>query len=377
MEKAILNCFNKYLIDIYIPSKTFLLGEYLALSGGPSLLINTPKNFILKINQPDDCNFLKQINNKKTHPAFLLLKDYIGQLNTCDTDKFKNFFKNCSFKDPYNASGGFGCSGAEFLSVYIIINLHKLFFNKKENILNTTNTTNADNKISIQEFKQKWDTFLNTEKKELNVFYTFKKLTNLGSGFDILSQLFGSLVFLEFLDKNLDSHSLNSHSLDSANISNFKYKNFYWPFKNYQFSILKSKNKVDTYKHLSSITKSKLDIVKKALTPTVKKAFIAIDEKNIDNFLSSVTEQQKILEKQGLVCLESTNTVKEFNKIPEILASKSCGALGADTFLIFYSSDSKDIIKEKIKTSKILSSLLFIKDNYLSDGLKLQIKDIK
>lgn len=336
-----------------------MLGEYLALQGGPSLLINTPKHFVLRINQISNSNFLEKITYKKAHPAFLLLEEYKKQLSSDDLDKFKNFLQICSFEDPYKGGGGFGCSGAEFLAVYIIINLHKIFFEKKE--------------ITKTQFQQRWDLFLNTEKKELNGFYKFKKLTNLGSGFDILSQLFGSLIFLESLDKNLDLHSLEKNNIKYS--SNFLYKEFSWPFVGYKFSLLKSKNKVDTYKHLSELPMSKLELIKKKLKPIVKKGYASLEVPHIDNFLSVVKAQQKVLEEENFVCLESIDIVQELNKVVEISASKSCGALGADIFLIFYPTASKKLIKEKIKTSKILSSLLWMEDNYLSSGLKLQIKD--
>lgn len=333
-----------------------MLGEYLALKGGPSLLINTPKHFVFKFNSTGDTRFLLKISKKKTHPAFLLLENYKKQLNSTEVSEFNKFFLLWSFKDPYQGEGGFGCSGAEFLAVYVVINLHKIF--------------SKENSITKTQFVRKWESFLNSEKKDCNAFYEFKKLTSLGSGFDILSQLFGSMVFLQ---NSCEDLLLQTSNLESS--KNIQHKEFSWSFTEHKFAILKSTDKIETYKHLAELSMLKLEAAAKKLKPIVKKALISFKTSNIEAFLPLVNEQQKILEKEELVCLSSVNSVKELNKIEEVLASKSCGALGADTFLIFYSRLNEKRIKEKIKTSESLFSLLWMKDNYLSTGLKLQIKD--
>lgn len=79
-----------------VPAKTFLLGEYLALVGGPSVVLTFEPSFILR-STPGRA--LKGIHPKS--PAGMLLTDspIEGEWN-----------------DPFQGSGGFGASSAQFLA---------------------------------------------------------------------------------------------------------------------------------------------------------------------------------------------------------------------------------------------------------------------
>jgi len=79
-----------------IPGKTFLLGEYVAMYGGPALLALTQPCFKLD-------------NLKRLHPACpasRLWQDKTGK--SCDW----------GLKNPYQGRGGLGASSAEFLLAY-------------------------------------------------------------------------------------------------------------------------------------------------------------------------------------------------------------------------------------------------------------------
>ncbi len=79
------------------PSKTFLLGEYLVLEGGPALVLAHPPAF--HGGQGPGAGFAP------ASPA--------GRLALARGLDPKQFF----FKDPHAGRGGFGASGAEFLTV--------------------------------------------------------------------------------------------------------------------------------------------------------------------------------------------------------------------------------------------------------------------
>jgi mevalonate kinase len=79
-----------------VPSKTFLLGEYLAMQGGPAILALTSPCF-----SPNP--------QQRLHPdcmAARLWRDYKG--NDCDW----------GLADPYHGKGGLGASSAEFVIAY-------------------------------------------------------------------------------------------------------------------------------------------------------------------------------------------------------------------------------------------------------------------
>jgi mevalonate kinase len=79
-----------------IPAKTFFLGEYLALFGGPACLALTHTSFSLD-------------KTKRLHPQSPAQK--LWQAKTGQSS-------NWGLADPYQGKGGLGASGAEFLLAY-------------------------------------------------------------------------------------------------------------------------------------------------------------------------------------------------------------------------------------------------------------------
>jgi mevalonate kinase len=83
-------------MSIMIPSKTFLLGEYLALKGGPALIALTNPSFSID-------------PNKTLHPDCMAAKFWTKLTKTpC----------RWGLNDPYQGKGGLGASSAEFLLAY-------------------------------------------------------------------------------------------------------------------------------------------------------------------------------------------------------------------------------------------------------------------
>lgn len=84
-----------------IPAKTFLLGEYLALSGHAAILLCTKPLFRLACSAIDEASI---------HPLAPASR-YWRQKG--DAAEF------LSFSDPYHGIGGFGASSAQFLGAYL------------------------------------------------------------------------------------------------------------------------------------------------------------------------------------------------------------------------------------------------------------------
>lgn len=82
--------------ELSVPSKTFLLGEYLILSGGPSLVVATSPRFSMRVYDAKE----KVQNFHPDSPAGRLLQSQ------------NHFFE---FTDPYSSSGGLGASSAQFV----------------------------------------------------------------------------------------------------------------------------------------------------------------------------------------------------------------------------------------------------------------------
>ncbi len=84
-----------------IPGKTFLLGEYLALFGGPAIVLTTQPCFEVSLSDSLDTHSL--------HPESPAGKYW----QSCDLNR------GLEVSDPYHGIGGLGASSAEFLGAYL------------------------------------------------------------------------------------------------------------------------------------------------------------------------------------------------------------------------------------------------------------------
>lgn len=83
----------------FIPAKTFLSGEYVALKGGPAVILTTTPCF--EVTQTED---VRESNLHPSSPA----GRYLQALGD----------KGVHFNDPYQGLGGLGASSAQFVGVY-------------------------------------------------------------------------------------------------------------------------------------------------------------------------------------------------------------------------------------------------------------------
>ena len=89
--------------DIQIPAKTFIIGEYLALKGGPSLIASTGPGF----------NISFKVGKKGTvgvHPESPAGRFFYQKMPDIYEYTFEDAIKNV---------GGFGRSTAEYLALYL------------------------------------------------------------------------------------------------------------------------------------------------------------------------------------------------------------------------------------------------------------------
>jgi len=87
------------------------VGEYVALSDGPALLLNTGPQFTYEINLKE--SDINQVEFHKDSPS----GKYFAENNT--------LFTNCDFNfiDPHENKGGFGASGAKFAGLVAMQNI--------------------------------------------------------------------------------------------------------------------------------------------------------------------------------------------------------------------------------------------------------------
>lgn len=93
-------------VEISCPAKTFILGEYGVLDGGPAIVINTAPRF--------QCSFSKNTQTK-TLPSFPK-KSPVSQWVLSHREDFKGL--SIKWRDPFLGKGGMGFSSAQFNMLY-------------------------------------------------------------------------------------------------------------------------------------------------------------------------------------------------------------------------------------------------------------------
>lgn len=181
-------------IEITVPSKTFLFGEYLVLKGGPALLLNSTPRFKLLVEQTN-CRNVKCINFGENN----IIHEYIK------TNPYLFDYLSLKFVDPYKGMGGFGATSALYLLVTTLKHyLEKSVFNQF--------------------------TFL----KDYVRFFR-KENGRLACESDIISQLYGGITFYH------------------KNVSTMK--RIEWPFQHLTFCLIHADQKIATAEHLQQLPK--------------------------------------------------------------------------------------------------------------------------
>lgn len=176
-------------MNFSIPAKTFLLGEYCALLGGPSLIFTHTPCFRLEMSkQPPSGLF----GIHPDSPAGLLYQAHLDLLTPY----------NISFHDPYHGIGGVGASSAQFLGIY--------------RALCSLSSTTLFQKPLLHTY---WE-------------YAYDQQGIKPSGADIIAQSNGGLCYFHPNEKQCESAS--------------------WPFESLSLLLIHTQNKLATHEHLKS-----------------------------------------------------------------------------------------------------------------------------
>lgn len=178
-------------LEITVPSKTFLLGEYLTLTGGPALLLSTYPRFKMIVNNCKNSSVKMNIADHSPAAKFLRMNQNIF-------DKF-----SLNFIDPYSGLGGFGASSAQFCML-----------------------------VALKEYLMK------SELKIPELLNQYKSVSWNGSGYppsglDVISQLHGGLLYYH---KRLNI-----------------IKKFIWPFSDLSICLIHTNNKILTHCYLEEL----------------------------------------------------------------------------------------------------------------------------
>ncbi len=275
------------LITLTAPSKTFLVGEYIALSGGPTLILNTQPRFELTASISENDLPSKQQGIRIHSPAGKFIKLFQQQ-----------FLGNkLSFKDPHKGTGGFGASSAQFAMVLAL-----------EHLIKNQRTI----KIAIPSVLQ---------------FYAECSWSGNGpspSGADVIAQMVGKIAFYHNQQQQLEQLS--------------------WPFENIDFCLIRTGQKIATHQHLATLSTNAIN--NSELIDVSLQTFHAIKTNKPHDFIKAVQQYGVLLDNLGLVAAHTQQMLQQINKFAPMLTTKGCGALGADVILIIFESSQRDALLE-------------------------------
>ena len=174
-----------------VPSKTFIVGEYLALNGTASLVMATEPSFVIRTGDKELGHYHGE------SPA--------GRFQSSSGLSDKGF----SLNDPHEGRGGFGRSTAEYLSVYL------------QNFCSSGDPEQIKNfvRAELQDFVQ-------TYQESSGGSYR-------PSGADLVAQVFGGLCWYDGMN----------FAVDTLN----------WPFPGYDIFVFHTGKKLQTHSHLESL----------------------------------------------------------------------------------------------------------------------------
>ncbi len=252
-----------------VPSKSFFLGEYLALTGGRTLLAATLPRFELQVQE--GVGAVRGI--APGSPAGHLLAAHPEIFATVDVE----------FSDPHEAAGGWGASAAQFLMCYATI----------ERIDERPGDATAA-RIDVERMLAAY----------VDAAWDGRGATP--SGADVVAQLHGGLVEFSRAGGTLRTHA--------------------WQFDDLEFYFIPTGSKVATHEHLREL--GELDVTVFSLH--ADSACEALKSRDSGRFVAAMRGYADELERQALVHPHTLALLRRLGAIPGVLASKGCGALGAD-----------------------------------------------
>lgn len=262
------------MIELSAPGKAFIAGEYLAMHGGPSLVLATEPRFKLEIEE----NVVTS-----AAPFFAHADSPAGKYFVRNSD-LKNFgFK---FIDPYHGRGGFGASTAQFLLLFA--------WNRvRDSILNG----------SLSYF----------DIAELLAEYKSCAYNHVGlepSGADLVAQYKGSFCFFE-------------KSSGRISISN-------WPFQDLDLVLFYTGTKLATHNHLASLN----DFDSSGLRHAFQAVDLAFCSNQQEDFVAAILQYRLQLQALGFEATSTTELLKKYLQHPGVVGGKGCGAMGSDVILL-------------------------------------------
>jgi mevalonate kinase len=255
-----------------VPSKAFLIGEYAVLSGAQALVATFGPRFSLGPKNRADQN---AVVFHPDSPAGRLMK----------ANRWEGIWE---YTDPYQGTGGFGGSTAEFLLGYAISQI------KSDSPIQSP--------VSDEDAWRAWN--------------RYKEFTPLASGADLVAQWLGGTVSVDI--KGTSARRLELGDLGRCLLI---------------FSAAHQEDrKVKTHEHLTApaaqIKASSYMIL------LIERATDAISRGNVHQFASSLNQYGDLLRDAGLEVPATSQDREAIIRIPGVIGVKGTGALQSDGLVV-------------------------------------------
>ncbi|MGB6977150.1 MAG: hypothetical protein WBE18_06845 [Gammaproteobacteria bacterium] len=259
--------------QVSAPSKTFLVGEYVALQGGPVVVLTTAPCFELHITSN---RRMKVQGISAASPAGQFLRQTASDWYGLKLD----------FYDPYHGMGGFGASTAQLVMVMAFAQWRKRYQASSSKISNDAETL-------VQNYQK----------------LVWKGEGVAPSGADFVAQWHGGACFFHRQAQHLEKLS--------------------WPFPDIQWVLIHTGQKLATHHHLRHLPQ--IDTI--PLSTLAKQAGQSLQAANQTEFITAIRAYGQALQEQQLVAPHTLQLLIQLQQRPEVLAAKGCGAMGADVVL--------------------------------------------
>ncbi len=267
-----------------------MAGEYLALLGGPALVLSTEPRFRLQVsktNQPASNPF---------HP-----ESPAGKLWSSEADFFSQY--QLKFIDPYQI-GGFGASSAQFALLHAFGQLREEIFGEAERFF--------DWHLMLQDYRR----IAQTQGYP-------------PSGADVVGVCAGGITWFDR--------------------GNGKLQTFAWPFQEMDFIVAHTGKKLATHEHLKNLPNFSALGFEMAMTE-IQQGLIQI---NFDQFLNGMKNYRQFLYERNWVTDFTAETVTALEKSPKVLFAKGCGAMGSDVILVVCEKCHSDDVQTLLKDANL------------------------
>lgn len=274
-------------LKVVVPSKTFLVGEYLALAGGPSLVISTAPHFeyVVEIPGEGDCSGIHPQS-----PAGIWMRQHQSIFTK----------SNAHFVDPHEGLGGFGASSAQYVGSWVAQQI------------SDNNRLNFQQSFQVEKL---WKDYLESA--------ATGEVTP--SGADVVSQWTGGIC--EWSQKPF---TLKKHN---------------WPFRGINFTLIRTGRKVATHEHLKNLKLGSVTDLQLAFEK-VQQAFAGAQ---VEQLTEGIEQYQTCLSQRGFVATETQRLINEFKAIEPRLSLKGCGAMGADVLLCVYPEPLSELVQQIVE----------------------------